>query len=282
MRHVIPILLLATLLNGCAIVQQILQPPTISFSRAEYRATDFDSLDMDLVFLVSNPNPLGAQMEGYSIKLVVDGLTLLDGDVDQVVDLSGGATTEIVVPASLRWMELADKIQELAEGEPVPDTVPWSAEGDVRFMTPLGELGLPFNVGGDAPVIAPPVIQPVNARVEPASFTAVRMEVDVAVKNVMGRATGFKRLDQQLRIGGNAIVSSRIMDGESIPAHSTEIRTVAFELDALQVGAALVAAIAAGGEVDVALVGDAQVDTGIGVIPLSFNTAEGLMPSLGF
>lgn len=281
MGHVIPILLLAVALNGCAIVQQILQPPTVAFSHAEYRAADFEQLGIDLVFSVSNPNPLGARMEGYSIQLVVDGLTLLDGDVDQVVDLSGGATAEIVVPASLKWRELASKLQELAEGEPLPDTVPWSARGDVRFVTPVGELALPFDVGGDAPVIAPPVVTPTGARVAPSGLTSVRMEVDVAVKNMMGRATGLRRLDQQLRIGGAAVVSSRLLDGESIAAHSTEVRTVAFELDALQVGAALVAAIAAGGEVEVALVGDAQVDTGIGVIPFSFNTSEGILPSLG-
>lgn len=275
MRRLAPLLALLVLTTGCSTLQQVLQPPTVRFDRAAFRAASFDALNVDLVFNVTNPNLLGAQLDGYAIDFRVDGLTLLDGRVDQRVDLGGGATTQLVLPVSVRWEEIAGKVADWSSSQ-VPDTVPWSARGSVAAVTPIGTFDLPFDVGGELPVIVPPAVAPIALRVLNANPLSPRLAVDVAVTNPSGHAFGLRRLDQRLTLQGRDVVSSRIAEDLPVAARSTETRTVEFGVDALDLATALFALIASGGQAQVGLTGDVQVDTGFGVVPFSFDAADAL------
>lgn len=275
MRRLTSLLFLLVLCSGCSALQQVLQPPTVRFDRAAFRAASFEALDVDLIFNVTNPNMLGAQLDGYAIDFQVDGLTLLDGTVDQAVDLGAGATTKLVLPVSVRWEEIAGKVSDWSSGQ-VPDTVPWSAKGSVAAVTPIGTFDLPFDVGGKLPVVVPPTVLPTAVRVLNTNPLAPRLAVDVAVSNPSGRALGLKRLDQRLTLQGREVVSSRLAEELPVAARSTETRTVEFGVDALDLATALFGLIASGGQAQVGLTGDVEVDTGFGVVPLSFDAAEAL------
>jgi LEA14-like dessication related protein len=274
MRRLLP-LLFVLLLSGCSVVQQILRPPTVRFDRAAFGAATFDALNVDLIFSVSNPNVLGAQLDGYSVNFQVDGLTLLDGTIDQRIDLSGGATTELVLPVTVRWEEIAGKIGDWTSGQ-VPDDVPWSAKGSVGAMTTLGRFDLPFDISGRLPVIVPPVVVPAAVRFVHANPMQPVLAVDVAVTNPSGHAFGLRKLDQALTLQGRPVISSRLAENLPVAPRSTETRTVEFSVDAFDLAAALLGLLGSGGQAQVGLTGSVEVDTGLGVVPFAFDVSDGL------
>jgi LEA14-like dessication related protein len=262
--------------SGCAYLNQIVKQPEVSFDRANFRAVDFEKLNVDLHLKITNPNVFGAAIDGYAVKFVVDDMTLLDGDVNQELDLGAGSTGTLVVPVTFRWEEIASKVGDIMSGKPVPDHAPFRAVGNVRVRTVLGELTIPYDFKGKFPVIAPPVIKPVAVRLQQAGIAGVTFAVDVDVQNVSGRPFGLKSFDHALRFSGRPVVSGRVADNLPVAARSTETRTVEFTLSALEAGASLLALVQSGGRVDVKYTGTAQVDTGIGVVPMSFDSSQGL------
>jgi len=261
---------------GCAYLNQLIQPPQVSFDRAEFKAADFETLRVDLHLAVHNPNVFGAKLSGYEVKFVVDDVTLLDGDVKQSLDLTAGATADLVVPVTFEWKEIASKVGDVMAGKPVPDHAPFRAAGNVRVQTTLGEISIPYDFRGKIPVIAPPLIVPKAVRLERATALRVTLAVDVDVENVTGRPLGLESFDHAVRFSGRPVVSGRVADDLPVAARSTETRTVTFSLSAIEAGLSLFALIQSGGRVDVKYSGSAKVDTGIGIIPFDFDTTEGL------
>jgi LEA14-like dessication related protein len=263
-------------LPGCAFLNQVIQPPKVSFDRAEFRAADFEKLRVDLHLAVTNPNILGVKLSGYEVKFVVDDMTLLDGDVNKALDLGAGSTADLVVPVTFKWKEIAAKVGDVMSGKPVPDYAPFRAVGKVRIDTALGEISIPYDFSGRLPVIAPPVVKPTAIRLQSAGIAGVTLAVDLDVKNVTGRPFGLKSFDHAVKFSGRSVVSGRVADNLPVAARATETRTVTFTLSAIEAGFSLFNLITSGGRVDVKYTGSAQVDTGIGVIPLRFDTTEGL------
>jgi LEA14-like dessication related protein len=276
--HALPLLVLLALpaLSGCSFLSQVFQPPKVTFDRAVFKAADFETLRVDLHLAVHNPNILGVELSGYKVKFVVDDLTLLDGDIKQKLDLGAGSTGDLVVPVTFKWKAIASKVGDIVSGKPVPDFAPFRAVGNVRINTAIGEISVPFDFKGKIPVIAPPVVIPTAVRLQSASLSGITLAIDVDVENVTGRPLGLKRFDQVLRLSGRSVVIGRVTDNLPVAARSTEKRTATVTLSALEAGFSLLNLIQSGGRVDVRFLGSADIDTGIGVIPVTFDSHRGL------
>lgn len=273
MKRLIVLLLSLALLPSCAVLQQVFQPPQVTFSKAEFKALDFDRLAVDLLFDVTNNNPLGGQLAGYSLKLAVDGVTIVDGDFDQAVDLRPGARTQLVLPAVLPWRELAERI---ARGEQPPAKLPYTASGSFKVDSVLGRIEVPLSVSGKVPVVLPPLMVPSGARIVSANPLGVELEIDLQVRNPSGHDLKVVSFDHTLSLAGHEVFRGSVPDQLPVKARRTATRQVRLSLSTLEAGAALISAITGGGQVDVRLRGDAKIDTGFGRLPLRFDTHDGL------
>jgi len=275
MHRLLPLLsaLLVLSLSGCSVIQQVMRPPTVRFDRAVYRAADFEALRADIILDVTNNNPLGAKLDGYDLRFVVDGLTLLDGSVQQGVDLSPGQATEVTLPVIIKWAEVADKLSKT--GGKLPADLPWKATGEVRFATPIGSLSVPLNINGKLPVLTPPLIKPTAVRLTAANPLAPGIEIDFAVQNPNGRAVDLSAFRPSLTLQGQSIATGELSGG-SVTGGASSTRTLALTLNPIQIGVSLVSAITSGGKVEVRATGDVDVDTGFGVVPMSFDSSSGL------
>src|SRR5467141_2881241 len=69
-------LLLLVPLLGCSLLDQVratTERPTLSFKEARLPHVDFQGAELDLIFLVTNPNPVGLDLTRASYKLEVEG-----------------------------------------------------------------------------------------------------------------------------------------------------------------------------------------------------------------
>jgi LEA14-like dessication related protein len=263
---------LAGSVAGCATLGQYVKAPELSFDRAEFVAASFQDIRVDLVFDLHNPNPIGLKLDGYAMKFVIDGLTLIDGVVDQELDMRGGKTTKLVIPAKLAWTEVFAKVT----GGFSKDEMPFQAAGDARVNTPVGQIKLPYDVKGALPVIKPPKILPTDLRVGKASLSGVSLEIDLAVDNPMSRAIGVIGFAPKVTLADQVIATAKLSDTMKVGAKSKGVHTMKVNLSSADVGMALIKALTGSSKVKVGVSGGATIDTGIGKIPLSFNESKSL------
>ncbi len=268
----------ALALAGCAALQNLSQaagikPPEVTYDTVNYRALDFDALHCDVVFDVKNPNRVGGRLEGYDLKLVVDGVTLADGKVDQALDLGPGKSTKFVIPAVVRW---SDIINRLTAKPTMPDDLPWKVSGTAFVKVADQAIGLPFEREGALPVIRPPSIMPVAVRVGSPSFTNIHVDVDVEMKSNGGHSFSIGEMSHDLSIAGQDVIKGSIAPPGKVVGNS--VRTVSADLSTLQVGLSMMKVLQSKEPVAVRFRGQTAVDTGFGVVPFPFDSTTKLDP----
>ncbi len=259
--------------GGCAFLQGIVQPPTVALDRARFVAADWDSLRVDLHVAVHNPNTVGVKIDGYGMTVAVDGLTLLDGDIDEPLDLRGGATADLILPAHIRWAELGERVLGRTS---VPSKLPYSIQGRLRFTTPIGPLEVPFEDRGEIPVLRPPSVLPVGLRVEEASLASVRVALDLDISSEGGEAMSLTAFTHDVAINGDSLIRGRFDAPVQVARGEAVRRTVSVDISMRQVAGALASALLGGGDVDVALTCEANIDTGYGELPWSYQGGKRL------
>jgi len=267
------LVLAAVLLPGCAILSSAFRPPELDFQTARFKALSFSALQADLVFSVANPNPLGAQMDGYAMRFVVDGVTVLDGRVDQALDLRGGARSNLILPVKIKWKDLAAR---LTRGGGVPNALPFEASGSLRFNTPIGPLDLPFETDGHIPVVKPPTVTPAGIRVVSASLTGARVAVDLDVQSPTGRAMSVLGFSPAITLNGSKVATANLGKEVAVKGSKKTRRTLNVDLSIASLGGTLARVLTGGGRLTVGLAGDAKVDTGYGKVPYSFDVSKSL------
>ncbi len=272
-RRLVLAALAATLLPGCALLSGAFRPPELDFEKVRFKALSFKALQADLVFSITNPNAIGAQMDGYAMRFVVDGVTLLDGRVDRALDLRGGARSTLILPVKIKWKDLAAR---LARGGGVPDSLPFEAGGSLRFNTPVGPLDLPFETDGKIPVVKPPSVSPAGIRVVSASLTGARIAVDLNVSSPTGRALSVLGFSPVVTLNGKKVATAQLSKAVKVKGRKKTKRTLTLDLSLARVGGAVARLLAGGGPLQVGLAGETTVDTGFGKIPYSFDVSKRL------
>lgn len=264
---------LATLVGSCAALQGAVKKPKVNFQTARFSAADFETLKMDLVFNVSNPNPIGVKMAGYSMNLKLDEITLLDGDVNEALDLRPNQQTQLVLPAVIRWKEI---IAQITKG--IGDEIPYSVGGTVRFDTPLGRVGIPMKAQGNVPVVKPPLVIPADLKVVKSSLSAVELQLALDVTNPTARAMNILGFSNAVTIAGRKVVDSTLDEALAVTKKGTTRRNINIRLGVADVGMALLSAITGGRSLDIGVAGGATIDTGFGKIPWSYAEKTSLKP----
>src|SRR3982751_4881434 len=111
------LLFLLPLVLGCSLVQQVasnaLERPSLSFKEARLPQIDFQGAELDLVFLVTNPNSMGLDLTRANYNLEVEGHKVAAGTPKNGLKIPGGGTAEIAFPAKIQWNEIAPALEAL-------------------------------------------------------------------------------------------------------------------------------------------------------------------------
>ncbi len=232
----------------------------MKYDKTTFKAADFEALHCDVAFAVTNPNRVGGHLSGYSMKMTVDGVTIADGTVNEPLDLGPGQTTTFIVPATVKWADIAKR---LTRPGGIPDDLPWHLEGAANVQVGSTTIALPFNVDGTLPVLRPPTITPVALHVLKASMTNVQIGIDLEMKTNGGHALAIGELMHHVEIGGQTVMSGTLAAPGNVPGMS--VRTLTANLSPLNAGMALFGALQGNKPVDVHFNGQTTIDTGFGM-----------------
>ena len=258
------ILTLAVLISGCAEAERFL--PKVKFDKLDVRAITFEQIDTDFVFNVSNPNPIEINLASFSYALNLQEIELFSGGNEDGFGLANRGDTQLVLPVDIVFADAWNTVSA-TRGE---DVVGFGLNGHFGFNTPLGEMKLPYDEGGNFPALRTPKFSFKKLKLTHISIWDADLEIDLGVVNEHQSTLFFDNFDYGLQLGGKSVASGLVHTFD-VDGDSEGTVTLPINIDLLTAGVTLVDAIIGRGELNIGLSAGMDVDTPFGIIPLSID-----------
>src|SRR2546423_15629072 len=131
-------LLCAAALCACSLLRGVadFREPSVSFKDASLSDVTLGGATVNLTLTVHNPNAQGLSLAETDYKLSVAGKQLVAGKPAAGLRIPGGGSSGVVLPAQIRFADVADSIAAVLRQEQLP----YRAEGHIGMSTPIGFL----------------------------------------------------------------------------------------------------------------------------------------------
>ena len=216
-------LLCAAALCGCALLRGVadFREPSLSIKDASLADVSLAGATLNLTLTVHNPNAQGISLAQTDYKLFVAGKQLVAGNPIGGVQIAGGSSSDVVLPAQIRFADLGDSIAAVLRQE----RFPYRAEGHIGVSTPLGIVPLGFSKEGTLPVPRLPTVTFQSPRISALSLTQAVLDVPLTFSNPNPFPLPLGSLTGEFRIEGADV--GRIASPELGSVNAREARTVA-------------------------------------------------------
>jgi LEA14-like dessication related protein len=235
-------LLLLPLLLGCSLLRQAgssaFERPTLSFKEARLPEIDFKGAELDLVFLVTNPNPIGLDLTRASYNLEVEGHKVASGTPKNGLKIPGGGTTEVTFPAKLEWNEIAPAIEAVF----AMDQLRYKASGELG----VGPVTLPLQHEGTFAAPKMPNLDVGSPQITSISLTGARLSLPLKIANTNGFPLPLGGILGTVDIAGATVGRIALPEAAPVPSKGESTVTIPLNVSFLQSGAAAAQAIRTG------------------------------------
>jgi LEA14-like dessication related protein len=236
------LLLLLPLLLGCSLLRQAgssaFERPTLAFKEARLPEIDFKGAQLDLVFLITNPNPVGLDLTRASYNLEVEGHKVASGTPKNGLKIPGGGTTEVTFPAKLQWNEIAPALEAVF----AMDRVRYKASGELG----VGPVTLPLQHEGTFAAPKMPKIDVGSPQITSLSLTGARVSLPLKIANVNGFPLPLGGILGTVDIAGATVGRIALPEGAPVPSNGESTVTLPLNVSFLHTGAAAAQAIRTG------------------------------------
>ena len=168
-------------LCACATLRGVadFREPSLSFKDASLSDVSLAGATVNLTLTVHNPNAQGISLAETDYKLSVAGKQLVAGNPVGGVQIAGGTSSDVVLPAQVRFADLGDSLTAVLRQEQFP----YRAEGHIGVSTPLGVVPLAFSKEGTLPVPRLPTLTFEAPRIAALSLTQAVLDVPLTLSN---------------------------------------------------------------------------------------------------
>ncbi len=236
------LLLLLPLVAGCSLLSQVassaFQRPTLSFKEARLPHVDFQGAELDLVFLVTNPNSVGIDLTRASYDLEVEGHKVASGTPPNGLKIPGGATTAVTFPAKVQWTGIAPALEAVF----ALDQVRYKASGELGF----GPLTLPLQHEGTFAAPKMPKLDVGAPQITSLSLTGARIAVPLKIANANGFPLPLGGILGTVDLAGARVGRIALPESAPVPSNGQTTLNVPLEVSFLQAGSAVAQAIRSG------------------------------------
>jgi LEA14-like dessication related protein len=236
------LLLLLPLLFGCSLVQQVaskaFERPTLSFKEARMPNIDFQGAELDLVFLVTNPNSMGLDLTRASYNLEVEGHKVAAGTPKNGLKIPGGGTAEVTFPAKVQWNEIAPALEALF----AMDQVRYKASGELG----IGSVTLPLQHEGTFAAPKMPKLDLGSPQLTSLTLTGARLALPLKIANANGFPLPLGGILGTVDIAGATVGRIAMPEAAPVPSKGETTLIIPLNVSFLQSGAAVAQALRSG------------------------------------
>jgi LEA14-like dessication related protein len=253
--------MMALLLCGCASLGGLVEKPKVTLHSVEVTRVSFEGLSANFAFTVENPNPIGVDLSRLDYQLTIDGHELAQGHGDQTLSVPSNGTGTMVLPVSVRFVELGQAVASLLTKQ----TLPYTIKATLGFSTPMGTVDIPVESSGSFPVPQLPRAQLLGAQLADLSLGGVTLQVNLGFANPNAFAMPVAGLAWRVSVEG-ASVASGSSPAMELPPSGTQPVRLDVRIDFLRAGTAVASALQAG---SATVSVDGQLDMGVFKAPVS-------------
>jgi LEA14-like dessication related protein len=236
------LLLLLPLLSGCSLLGQVassaFERPSLAFKEARLPHVDFQGAELELVFLVTNPNPVGLDLTRASYALEVEGHKVASGSPRNGLKIPAGAATEVTFPAKVQWIEIAPALEALF----AMDQVHYKASGELG----IGPATLPLQHEGTFAAPKIPTLDVGSPQITSVSLTGARLTIPLKIGNLNGFPLPLGGILGTVDLAGARVGRIALPEGAPVPSRGQATVNIPLDVSFLQSGAAVAEAIRSG------------------------------------
>jgi len=255
-------LLFAIALCACSLLRGVtdFREPSVSFKDASLSDVSLGGATVNLTLTVHNPNPQGISLAETDYKLSVAGKQLVAGKPAAGLRIAPGGSSDVVLPAQVRFAYVGDSIAAVLRQEQLP----YRAEGHIGVSTPIGVLPIAFSKEGTLPLPRIPSVELQPPRIAELSLTQATLDVPLTLLNPNSFPLPLGSVVGDLSIDGTGVGRIAAPDLGRIEARGT--RTVAVPVTVRFAQALTAARALREGRARVAL--DGQLSSGGASVPV--------------
>ena len=203
---------------------------------------DFQGANLNLVFLVTNPNSAGLDLTRASYALEVEGHKVLAGTPQNGLVIPGGATTEVTFPANVHWNDIAPALEAVF----AMDQVHYKASGELGMDSPVGPIALPLSHEGTFAAPKMPKFDVGAPQVTSLSLTGARLALPLKISNLNEFPLPLGGILGTVAIAGSTVGHVALSEGPPVPARQETTLNIPLDLNFLSTGAAVAQAVRSG------------------------------------
>jgi LEA14-like dessication related protein len=255
-------LLCSAALCSCSLLRGVtdFHEPTLSYKDVSLSDVSLAGATVNFTVTVHNPNPQGLSLAEADYKLSLAGKQIFAGKPASGIQIAGGGSSDVVLPAQIRFADVGDSLAAVLQKEEVP----YRAEGQIGVRTPLGIVPVPFAKEGMLPLPRIPTVTIQPPRIAQLSLTQATLDLPLTLANPNSFPLPLGTVVADLHIAGADV--GRIASPELGNIAGRQSRTVALPVTVRFAQALAAARALQEGRAHVAL--DGSLSSGGASVPL--------------
>src|SRR5215208_41077 len=170
-------------LPGCAALRDLFQAafkkPDLRFKTLSVREVTLSGADLDTVWVLNNPNPVGLSLAQVEYAFFVENKQVVAGKPRNGLQIPASDKTDITFPADVKFQELVPSLAVFLQ----KDVAAYRAEGTLGVETPVGVIRFPLKKEGTFEVPKVPALAFEPPRIKGIGLTGAQLEIPLTVTN---------------------------------------------------------------------------------------------------
>ncbi|OQY60478.1 MAG: hypothetical protein B6245_01270 [Desulfobacteraceae bacterium 4572_88] len=185
------------MMSGCAVIQEFVQKPQISFEGLSLKNMSLSEGDMVFRLRVTNPNPMGATLRNVSYNLKINDREFLKDVLEQNITLAAGGSSMVEVPLTINYLNFFESVRDFIGS----DKIVYDLSGSAG----IGPFDIPYHTNGDFPVPKLPRVSLKNVSVADFSLTGASVICAIDLKNPNSFAMNMSGLSYSIALDGKKL-----------------------------------------------------------------------------
>ena len=240
MRHIaqslmIVCLALLTGLTGCAPQLGALKPEA-SVRNTTIKNLSFDRVTLGVMVDVVNPNRFNIPTGKLDLNLLVDGKQIAQATSTQTTSLKAKETTQMMVPVKVPYNSLFNLVKSARNG----NEFLFDVAGSLAVPMPLiGDISVPLNYSGKAPIPQLPKISISNLSLTDVSLTRLKADLVLNIENNNKFPLNLDALKMDLKADGQSLVTAAPVANSTLKAEQSNRSHIPVDISTKSAGFAL-------------------------------------------
>ncbi len=223
------------LLTGCATQFGALKPEA-SVRNTTIQNLSFDSVTLRVLVDVVNPNRFNISTGKLDLNLLVDGKQIAQATSTQTTSLKAKETTQMMVPVKIPYSSLFNLVKSARDG----NEFLFDVAGSLAVPMPLlGDISVPLNYSGKAPIPQLPKISISKLSLAEVGLTRIKADLVLQIENNNKFPLNLNALKMDLKADGKSLVTAEPVASSTLNAGQSNSVHIPVDISTKDAGFAL-------------------------------------------